>query len=105
MTKTASDTKAEPKAVGDAEAKDILSSVKDLEPKIKKATDTVAEKKADFGFIKSQVQSNMATIKTGADDVSNALQEKAPPQFKQEATDVKSRIDKNFDAALAALQS
>lgn len=95
--------KAEPSPTDEAEARQVLQEVRDLEPLITTATDGIIAKAPLFGTIKSTVKGDMVRLKEGTDALADALVSKSPASLKDDAAQEKKKVEIMFDAAIKAV--
>ncbi|CCG83558.1 Putative uncharacterized protein [Taphrina deformans PYCC 5710] len=105
ITKAATDVKAEPTPIDEAEARQVLQAFQDIEPGIKKSTDAVIAKATAFGSLKSTVKGDMVRMKDSSDALADALIAKAPDAVKKDATDAKAKVDNYFAGAIKSVET
>lgn len=103
INKAVTDLKAEPSPTDEAEARQVLQEVRDLEPLITTATDGIIAKAPLFGTIKSTVKGDMVRLKEGTDALADALVSKSPASLKDDAAQEKKKVEIMFDAAIKAV--
>lgn len=86
------------------EAKLVLSSVLDLDPMIKHATDTITSKADMFGASKSIVKKDMIRLKNFTDTISTGMVAKSPESLKLQATTQKSQVEQYFNSTIKVLE-